>query len=156
MKLGSVFALVVAACAPESSGTVVEVPPQPLPSPPPADTAPAAPVAAAPAPMRSDEEWIGTYRCAQGETDLDLRVDRVVGGAVEAVFQFSHAASGASGAYEMHGTLSPDGRVALVPGRWLSRPPNYVSVGMHGEVRGDDFTGRIDNPTCGAFRLRRR
>jgi len=147
----------LAACAPESTATVVEVPPaqvQPSPQPEPApQVLVQRPVGAQP--LHGGEVWRGTYVCAQGETDLALHVESVSDGAVEAVFEFEHAPSGASGAYRMNGTVSPDGAVELAPGAWIRRPPNYVGVGMRGRVRGDSFTGRIENSTCGGFRLRR-
>lgn len=150
-------ALALGACAPEPTGTVVEIAPQALPPPPPPVTAQVVVVAPPPAvALRSGDEWIGTYTCAQGQTDLALHVSRVWGENVEAVFDFSHAPSGASGAYEMRGTASPEGDVELLPGPWLRHPSGYVSVGMRGAVRGDSFTGRIENSTCGGFSLRRR
>ena len=45
--------------------------------------------------------------------------------------------------------------LALVPGAWIARPPNYVSVGMSGVVNGTAYRGRIDNPSCGQFIVRR-
>ena len=157
MKRGFVaLALALGACAPEPTGTVVEIAPQALPPPPPPVTAQ---VVVAPPPavaLRSGDEWIGTYTCAQGQTDLALHVSRVWGENVEAVFDFSHAPSGAAGAYEMRGTVGPEGDVELLPGPWLRHPSGYVSVGMRGTVRGDSFTGRIENSTCGGFALRRR
>jgi len=147
------------ACGADSSATVVEVPPQPLPRPPPSTEvalAPQVPVSspAAPAAFRAGEVWRGTYRCAQGETDLEVRITSVQGDDVEAVFAFSHAPSGAEGAYTMHGTVS-NGHAVFAPERWIRRPPGYVTVGMRGRVAGSAFDGRIDNPTCGAFHVRR-
>ncbi len=150
MKRLTVVALV--ACGSASSSTVVEVPPQDLPPPPP----PTAQVAVAPALMRAGEEWIGRYVCAQGETDLDLHVDRVAGDSIEATFEFSHGPSGAGGAYRMRGSITPSGQVTLVPGAWLDRPSGYVSVGMHGDVQGTRFFGRMDHASCSTFDLRRR
>jgi len=147
-------ALALVACGSASSSTVVEVPPQDLPPPPP----PTAQVVVAPpaAPMRAGEEWIGRYVCAQGETDLDLRIDRVTGDSIEATFEFSHGPSGAGGAYRMRGTITPGGQVTLVPGPWIDRPSGYISVGMHGDVQGARFFGRMDHSSCSTFDLRRR
>ena len=155
MKRAALAALCVAACAPEPTATVVEVPPQEAP-PPPTAAAPAL-VQAPPAwaPTRSGDEWVGTYTCAQGETDLALHVRQVRDGTIEAVFDFSHAASGASGAYVVVGNVLRN-HVTLQPQQWLRRPPGYVMVGMRGEIRGDTFSGRIDDPSCEGFSLRRR
>jgi hypothetical protein len=136
------------ACGSGNASTVVEVPPpesQPQPQP-----------VVVPALMRPGEEWIGHYTCGQGETDLDLHVERIAGDAIDATFEFSHEPTGAAGAYHMHGTLSPDGRVTLTPGAWIDRPPGYVGVGMHGEIHGATFSGRIDHVSCGTFSVQRR
>ncbi len=144
------------ACAPEASATVVEVPPQELPTTPQATVQPTQPVVVETAgPMRSHEEWVGTYTCAQGETELILHLDCSPDGSLAGVFEFSHSPSGAAGAYKMTGSIDANGSVRLVPGPWLQRPTNYMSVGMHGRVRGDTFTGRMDHPSCGNFSLHR-
>jgi hypothetical protein len=157
MRRALVLAILFAvACSPEPSGTVVEIPP---PAAPPLPTVTAQVVLPPPSPpvaLRSGDEWVGTYTCAQGETDLALHVSRVWGDNVEAVFDFSHGPSGAAGAYEMRGTVGPGGEVTLEPGPWLRHPSGYVSVGMHGTARGDAFSGRIENSSCGGFSLRRR
>ena len=152
MKALALLSLLVA-CGGEV--TVTEVPPQPMPPPPP----PAVTVQVVPAPQRgllnAGEDWIGRYQCAQGLTDLDLHIDAVNGDQVDATFIFAHGPSSAAGSYKMRGTIAPDGNVVLVPGPWVARPPNYVSVGMSGVVNGTAFRGRIDNPTCGVFTVRR-
>ncbi len=147
------FAVALAACGSASTSTVVEVPPPQEPQPPPPATVQ---VIAAPSPMRAGEEWVGRYVCAQGETDLDLHVDRVMGDSLEATFEFSHGPSGAGGAYKMRGTIAPNGQVTLTPGAWIDRPSGYVSVGMHGDVQGARFAGRMDHASCTTFDLRRR
>ncbi len=154
----ALLALAMAACAPAESGTVVELPPQQLPAPPPPQPQPALVVAAPePAlPLRPGDEWVGTYTCAQGDTDLALHVGAARDGAVDVVFEFSHAPSGASGAFRMRGSVGPNGEIVLAPGPWIRRPPGYVTVGMRGQVRGATFTGRIDGPGCTDFALQRR
>lgn len=155
MKRGWALVFSVCACS-ASSVTVTEVPPQELP-PSPQPTAQTVMVEVAPAtPMHSGEQWVGTYECAQGQTDLALHIDMVTPRSVDAIFEFSHAPSGAAGAYKVHGSVDASGNVRLVPGPWLNRPQGYVSVGMSGRVREDAFTGRIDHPTCGSFSLQRR
>lgn len=138
--------------------TVVEVPPQELPTPPPQPTVNVAiqQTAAATPFLRAGEQWIGKYRCAQGETDLALHIERIYGTNVDAVFEFSHAPSGAGGSYHLRGRIDDNGRLAFSPGAWIDQPPGYVTVGMHGVVRGDDYSGRIDNGSCGDFHVSRR
>jgi hypothetical protein len=148
------FVALLAACGSASTSTVVEIPPtQDLPPPPPPATVQ---VVAAPSLMRAGEEWVGRYVCAQGETDLDLHIDRVMGDSLEATFEFSHGPSGAGGSYKMRGTIAPNGQVTLTPGAWIDRPSGYMSVGMHGDVRGTRFAGRMDHESCTTFDLRRR
>jgi hypothetical protein len=149
------LAWLLVACAPEASATVVEVPPQELPTAPQATVQPTEPAVDTAGPMRSHEDWVGTYTCAQGETELILHLDRSADGSIAGVFEFSHSPSGAAGAYKMTGSIDSSGSVRLVPGLWLQRPNNYMSVGMHGRVRGDTFAGRMDNPSCGNFSLHR-
>jgi hypothetical protein len=151
MKMITIAILI--ACGGES--TVVEVAPQPMP-PPPATVVAQAPVEdGAPGPMNAGENWMGRYLCAQGPTDLDLRIDAVTGSTIDATFIFAHGPSGAAGSYKMRGTLAPDGSLVLVPGPWVARPANYVSVGMSGVVRGAVYAGRMDNPSCTTFSLTR-
>lgn len=151
--------LALAACGGGSTSTVVEIPPQDLPQPQATvQVAASQPQPAAPATalVRPGEDWFGRYVCAQGETDLDLRIENVTADSVEATFIFAHGPSGAAGSYRMRGTISPSGRMRLVPSAWIQRPPNYVMVGMSGELRGDTFSGRIDDPSCSEFVVRRR
>jgi hypothetical protein len=108
-----------------------------------------------PGPMNAGENWMGRYTCAQGTTDLDLRIDAVTGNTIDATFIFAHGPSGAAGSYKMRGSLMPDGSLTLVPGAWVARPANYGSVGMSGIVRGANYSGRIDNPSCSTFSVTR-
>lgn len=122
----------------------------------PAIAAPSMPEETAPArlatnPFATGQQWVGTYRCAQGETDLVLRVVRVDGPRVDAVFEFEHVDSGAVGSYEVHGMLEGTGQISLSPGAWRSHPAGYESVGMTGHVDGEHFGGRIDHASCGEF-----
>jgi hypothetical protein len=143
------------ACGGEVS--VVEV--QPLPAPPPTvQVQTQMQVASGPGLMNAGEKWNGRYLCAQGLTDLDLRIDAVNGSQIDATFVFLHAPSGAAGSYRMRGAIAPDGRLTLAPfpeDPWIARPPNYVAVGMTGIVTGTTYRGRIDNPSCGTFNVHR-
>jgi len=152
VKRLAIVSLVVA-CGGEVS--VTEVPPQQMPPPPPPTATVQVVTPAGPGFINTGEDWIGQYRCAQGATDLDLHIDAVSGSQVDATFIFAHGPSGAAGSFKMRGTITPDGNVTLVPGAWVARPPNYVSVGMSGNVRGNTFRGRIDNESCGVFIVHR-
>jgi hypothetical protein len=116
----------------------------------------AAPIAAQDA---ASGEWIGSYRCTQGETALDLHIEPLAHAAVQAVF-FFHAAARhpgvPDGCFLMRGTLQPDRTLALHAVRWLLRPPGYAMVDLHGILTPDgrNLTGQVDYPLCGAFSLR--
>ena len=105
-------------------------------------------------PFVGGQVWTGTYVCSQGETALWLHIVTVTGNDVRATFEFAHVPSGAHGEYELGGRYDPHNRaLVLTPGRWLSQPPNYISVGMSGRVSSDRkrFQGKITEPSCGAF-----
>jgi hypothetical protein len=134
----------------------------------PPEAAPAtrpAPVAVMPAaqegtdnPWATGETWTGHYVCPQGPTALQLHVLRVQGLNVDAVFDFEHAASGASGQFEMNGHYDPGTRrLHLVAGDWLARPPNYVTVDLDGRVSSDGriYSGWVSAVGCGTFLVRR-
>jgi len=98
--------------------------------------------------------WRGAYMCAQGETNLILTIESAGGSNVIAVFAFA-APDGARGSFQLSGRLASDGRLQLAPSRWINRPPGYDMVGLTGRLNGDTLSGRIDNPACGAFSVRR-
>jgi hypothetical protein len=108
-------------------------------------------------PFAFTRTWVGEYDCPQGITDMALRVVGVRGDRVDAVYEFNHASSGASGRYNIIGRFDPETRVVnFAPGDWIERPPGYVTVGMRGRVSNDGVTfhGRITHPRCGTFSLR--
>ena len=101
--------------------------------------------------------WVGDYDCAQGRTQLTVRVVDVRGTKVRAIFDFHHAATDAAGQFLMAGTFDEQtGQVAFAPGPWIIHPTSYVSVSMVGRVTldGTRFAGRIPFPGCTGFRLR--
>ena len=108
-------------------------------------------------PMRAGQRWVGSYLCAQGRTQLVLRIVDVSDLRVEAIFDFVHAASGAAGAFRMHGSYDPATRgLLLQPGAWIRRPPNYTSVPIEGRISDDatTYAGRMLHPACGGFAVR--
>jgi len=107
-------------------------------------------------PFAVNQLWTGHYTCAQGETQLTLRIERVSGADIDAVFEFYHPPSGAEGSYRIHGKWSaPKRYITFKPGEWLDHPSGYITVGMTGTVSGEHFSGTIDNDTCKDFSLSR-
>jgi hypothetical protein len=122
-------------------------------SPPP----PAPPALPVDNPFASTRTWVGEYDCPQGITDMKLRISSVRGDRVDAIYEFHHGPSGASGRYHTSGIFDPSTRVVTFsPGEWIERPSGYVTVGMQGRVSNDNvhFNGRIAHERCGRFALR--
>ena len=113
--------------------------------------------------IESGQVWVGSYLCAQGDTDLQLEITEVdADGTVQAVFDFDHNGD-CSGRYTVSGQLQADGSLVLEPEQagsatagWLENPCGYVSVGLDGAVALQSsgemtYSGTIENPGCGAF-----
>jgi len=154
----------VLACAGAGSAPVVEAPVVVEIHAAPRAAGPVSPLPAHGTPAPADDPfdvgttWIGTYDCAQGATDLSLEIARVNASRIEAVFDFAHEPSGASGKFSMHGTYEPASRVIrLQAGDWLERPASYVTVDLTGHVSADgrSVTGQVIGPGCGRFSLNR-
>lgn len=121
---------------------------------------PAAPTSA---PVVKDADvtgtWIGDYRCPQGKTGLRLTVEQHSTGVVSGTFEFFPVPENPSvpeGSFAMMGSVS--GRqLTLAAGNWIQRPPGYETVGVSGEISpgGDSYAGKIQNPDCGSFSVRR-
>jgi len=110
---------------------------------------------AAPIPFAPGQIWSGHYYCAQGKTSLGLQITSVRDNLVEAMFEFSHAESGASGSHHVSGRYDPTSRrLDLQPEAWVRRPPGFVMVGMSGTVSADGWTfvGSAPGCTCGVAR----
>jgi hypothetical protein len=109
-------------------------------------------------PFAARQTWTGRYTCAQGDTTLRLRISSVKGDDVEAVFDFSHADSGAAGSFHLAGRYdTAHRRLALRPGAWISQPYGYESVALTGTVSADGnvFAGKVHHPACTTFSVRR-
>jgi hypothetical protein len=113
-----------------------------------------------PNPVRN---YVGSYVCAQGLTELDLKILTQPNhpNHQQAAFIFwpPHHGSAAhpQGVYFMHGTINPVlGILRLTPSNWLKRPPYYAMVPMTGFSNdgGAIFTGTIQFPGCTRFSLR--
>jgi hypothetical protein len=103
-----------------------------------------------------DEQWAGTYTCAQGLTDAVLHITRNADSTINGVFEFTHAPTAVSGSFKFRGTIDPSGNVQIAPGLWINQPPNYTATGLHGTMQGNTFTGRMDSSRCGTFSFVRR
>jgi hypothetical protein len=126
-------------------------------------TAASPPVAPTSAPTVKDADvtgaWIGDYRCPQGKTGLRLTVEQHSTGVVSGTFEFFPVPENPSvpmGSFAMMGSIE-NRRLTLAGGSWIQRPPGYETVGLSGEISpdGDSYTGKVQNPDCGSFSLRR-
>ncbi len=122
--------------------------------------------------MAGGQVWLGSYICAQGNTNLQLViVDVSAEGMVNALFSFE-TDSGCAGRYQLSGMMTdaPGGRpgtikqLTLVPEQgggssqagWIENSCGYVSVGMSGTVSQADngdlvYQGTIDFAGCDTF-----
>lgn len=101
--------------------------------------------------LRPGDELTGSYYCAQGDTDLTLRVLSLAGSSLRVEFVFRHEPSRAAGRFTLVGECVGE-HVTLRPEAWIERPAGYIMVGMEGDAeRGGRFAGRMTHPSCGAF-----
>lgn len=105
--------------------------------------------------------WQGRYDCAQGSTGLTLTIRHAGDTHLHALFHFYAIKSNRDvpeGCFEMSGSYAPaNGKVDLSAGRWLLRPPGYVTVDLSGTADSDgrELRGTVDGPLCTSFELRR-
>jgi TPR repeat protein/tRNA A-37 threonylcarbamoyl transferase component Bud32 len=108
-------------------------------------------------PFVAGESWRGQYTCAQGQTDLALRiVDAGGDDRVTALFDFDFGHGKTTGRFFVSGTYdAARGSIAFTPGAWIDQPPGYVTVGFSGQVslQKTILAGRVDNASCGAVRV---
>ena len=102
-----------------------------------------------------DGTWIGSYRCAQGITPLELFVSTDDDGTPTAYFHFG-AGSGniPEGCFTMQGAVAKD-RVSFTAGTWRTRPAGYVTVDLNGAVTGQRYAGAVKGPGCSTFAVER-
>lgn len=118
-------------------------------------------------PFSARQVWKGSYKCAQGDTNLVLRIRSVSESPVEtelgqaysvsAVFDFDYNNRTAAGAYYVSGRYYPESNSAIFdPAQWIRQPAGYLAVGMDGLVDNDGryFTGKILFSGCTNFQLR--
>jgi serine/threonine protein kinase len=136
-------------------------PPAPAPPRPAAPATATGPTRAVPEPPRAPatpfatmQAWQGWYVCAQGKTELELRIESVNGLVVNGIFQFQQPASGVYGSFHVSGPYDPNTRrLRLTPGAWIRQPPGYTTVGMEGVVSADGstYSGSIAHTSCTTF-----
>ena len=108
-------------------------------------------------PFREGQTWVGKYVCAQGATDLTLKITSVKKNNLESLFDFVHADSGSKGVFKLSGRYQAKTRtVDLEPVEWIGpHPPRWEMVGLSGAVSPDGrrLSGAITHSNCTAFSL---
>lgn len=123
--------------------------------------------AAAPNPnmlIHAGDRFAGSYRCAQGATDLTLVLGAVGEGpgevSVEATASFhvppAPGRSGEDGSFSVRGTFDPRSRRLHLRGaEWIVQPSNYQLVSFLGRVEKKGasvaFGGTVDGHQCTTF-----
>ncbi len=104
-------------------------------------------------PFAAGQAWRGTYMCAQGLTEMVLRVVKTEHYQVDLVFEFNHSDTGVQGSYEMRGEVDPAaGAVRLEGGAWHVQPPGYVTVDLEGRFASPGrLRGKVLHPSCTTF-----
>ncbi len=93
--------------------------------------------------------WPGAHTCAQGLPDLRLAIKSSANSINPDV---------PLGRYWMSGTYHPrSGKIVLRPSRWIKRPPNYLMVGLTGDVADGNasISGTVLNSSCSTFSVSR-
>lgn len=170
LLLGALFVAVLAGCVALSSGCValasgaredsdarvpVILPPPDAPTPLPAAPAPAPAsgpgrVSRGALPVAAGQVWIGQYSCGVEPADVTVRLESVDGTRVRGVVERTAGRWAFEGTYDV-----PSGALELTPTRWLQEIPGASMVGLYGTVSADVYEGRVTDPTCRWFTLRR-
>lgn len=101
--------------------------------------------------------WVGTYVCAQGETDLRLTIDDRGDGGVGGAFEF-RTSDNQAGSYSMVGNRDGD-TLTLDGHEWLEEVPDFDMVGLRADLEGRDDTetlsGTVEGAGCTEFTAER-
>jgi len=107
--------------------------------------------------------WQGSYICGQGVTGLTLTINKQSGATFSGTFHFFPLAKNANakeGCFEVTGHFVSANRVFVGGSTWISRPENYVTVDLDGQVGPDGHTikGKVKLPEhlgalCTTFEL---
>ena len=77
-------------------------------------------------------DWVGTYRCAQGETGVSIELYKTSPYLISGTFNFSATSRNPrapSGSFRLSGKTSPGSRsVILDPSGWITRPSGYHAL----------------------------
>jgi hypothetical protein len=108
-------------------------------------------------------DWVGTYTCNQGLTNLDLKITRAkqdnIADNISAVFDFSANQSNPSvpsGSYTLKGFYNPSTHtINLLEDAWINQPAGFTMVGLEGKMSedGTKLTGAVLGPNCTTFDL---
>jgi hypothetical protein len=119
---------------------------------------PSLPANAAASPKNSiDGDYVGTYTCAKGPTDLKLTLKAPEYGLLTGTFTFYLPPGSHTKAYtfSLNGHFDPkSGSFNLNPLKWETpAPPNYMMVGLKGAVDANAgrVSGVVDYTGCGRF-----
>ncbi len=108
------------------------------------------------APPDPQGQWRGTYQCAQGETNIRLRLDSVSGNGYSGIVDFEPSSNARvhfpAAEYTVSGQLEPDGHLLLRPGQWIKRPAPLFMGTLDGRLSpdGTHYEGVVVE--CGANR----
>jgi hypothetical protein len=119
--------------------------------------------AAAAASQTVTGNWEGSYVCGQGITGLTLTVARQSGATFSGTFHFyplpGHPAA-KEGCFGVTGHFVTDRRIFVGAAAWITRPQDYVSVDLDGQIdpAGRTLKGRVKMPAgypplCSTFDL---
>ena len=107
--------------------------------------------------------WRGRYVCAQGPTGLTLTIDRQSGPDFSGTFHFYPPRGNPNareGCFAVKGRVEADRSVTVEAGEWMTRPPGYITVDLHGmlgqsglSMTGDVVTPPQLGPLCKRFEL---
>lgn len=97
-------------------------------------------------------EYIGSYVCAQGETNLVLAVDSASAGSQRATFNFRFR-DRVSGSYAVLVKVRGPRRYDIVPVAWIDRPRGYSMTGAHLEGDPSGLAGRATLRGCSTIAL---
>lgn len=110
-------------------------------------------------PLQSGQNWQGYYVCAQGKTDLTLKIGDVFNTTDSGVFDvnavFDFRSGRCVGQFNLSGQYSATTqKLVFAPGKWINNPCRYGAVGMDGSISNDNsqFSGKI--PECNEFNVK--
>ena len=123
----------------------------------------AGPAAAAEATPVVSGNWEGSYVCGQGVTGLTLTIAHQSGSGFSGTFHFYPPPGNSAakeGCFAVTGHFVTARRVFVGGGAWISRPADYITVDLDGQIdaAGQTMAGKVKVPAqygalCSTFRL---